>query len=252
MIELVETEEALRTPNVRDVVDKLVQVGQTLQAHLDKMDKLAIKGGRFRGFVRQLISGQQDQEVLERILKDLERTKHDLSMHIQLANVGLTRGVDKALLVSVAAVEAVNRQLQAKLGPTHTLRISKLLENRCHNSETHQLPRAYILPQLMFLAGDGAVALTEDDIALLSSPDLAGPDGAHGAGIETTRIIKDNEVSLHALQLNSSIGQFDTWENVATIRIEGNKATSHGIQLNHPMSMSAFVAAVQVMQAMKG
>lgn len=142
MIELIKTEEALRTPNVRDVVDKLVQVGRTLQTHLDKMDKLAIKRGRFRGFVRQLISGQQDQEVLERILKDLERTKHDLSMHIQLANVGLTRGVDKAVLVSVAAVEAVNRQLQAKLGPAHTLRISKLLENRWSPVPVRLLVRA--------------------------------------------------------------------------------------------------------------
>lgn len=129
MIELVKTEEALRTPNVRNVVDRLVQVGWALQTHLAKMDKMAAKRGRLRGFIRQLISGQQDQEALERILQDLERTKHDLSMHIQLANVGLTRGVDKTLLVSVAAVEAVNRQLRTHLGSAHSLRISKLLEN---------------------------------------------------------------------------------------------------------------------------
>lgn len=67
-----------------------------------------------------------------------------------------------------------------------------------------------------------------------------------------SRIIRDNQVSLHALQLNSSIGQFDAWENVATVRIEGNQATSHGIQLNHPMSMSAFAAVVHAMQSVKG
>ena len=147
MIELVETEEALRTPNVRDVVLRLVQVGENLQTHLDKM---AVKRSCVRGFIRQIISGQENQEALESILGDLESTKHDLSVHIQLANVGLTRGVDKTLRVSVAAVEAVNKQIQTKLGPAHTLRIASLLEDRPRNSEPRQtLHSGCILPELM-------------------------------------------------------------------------------------------------------
>ncbi len=142
MIQLVEAEEALQTPNVRDVVLRLVHVGRNLQAHLDKM---AVKRGRFRGFVSQLTSGQENQEALERILRDLESTKHDLSMHIQLANVGLIRGVDQAVLVSVAAVEAVNGRLQAKLGPAQSLRISRLLEGRPKNGEVLSVP-AHVTP----------------------------------------------------------------------------------------------------------
>ncbi|KAK4250277.1 hypothetical protein C7999DRAFT_29101 [Corynascus novoguineensis] len=234
MIELVEMEESLQTPNVRDVVNKLVQVGQTLQAHLNKMDKMAGNGGRFRGFFRQLIMGQRHHEALEHILRELESTKHDLGVHIQLANVGLTRGIDRALSVSVATVEEVNRQLQAKLGPTHTLRIAKLLEDR---------PRS----------NDGTVTLTEDDIAFLSSQELTQPREAHApTENETSRIIRDNQVSLHALQLNSSIGEFDAWKNVATVRIEGNRATSHGIQLNHPISMNDFSEVLKTLKAVKG
>ena len=144
LIELVETEDALRTPNVRDVVLRLVQVGENLQNQLNKM---AVKRSCVRDFIRQVISGQENEAALERILRDLESTKHDLSVHIQLANVGLTQGVDKTLQVSVAAVESVNRQIQTKLGPTHNLRITKVLENRPQNSETRQLLHS-ILPQL--------------------------------------------------------------------------------------------------------
>ena len=96
------------------------------------------------------------------------------------------------------------------------------------------------------------MALTQDDIAFLSSQELARSSRAHGEGTATSRIVKNNEVSLHALQLNSSIGEFDTWEHIVTVRIEGNKATSHGIQLNHPVSTSAFAAVIQAMRTTKG
>ena len=96
------------------------------------------------------------------------------------------------------------------------------------------------------------MALTEDDMAFLTSQELAQPNWAHGSGTATYRVVKDNEVSLHALQLNSSIGEFDAWENVSTIRIQGNKATSHSIQVNHPMSTSAFAVVMQAMRATRG
>ncbi len=145
MIELVEAEEALRTPNVRDVVLRLVQVGESLQSQLNKM---AVKRSCVRGFIRQVISGQDNEEALQRILRDLESTKHDLSVHIQLANVGLTQGVDKALQINTAVVEAVNKQIQTKLGPAHSLRITKLLENRPSNSETRERLHPDVVPQL--------------------------------------------------------------------------------------------------------
>lgn len=97
------------------------------------------------------------------------------------------------------------------------------------------------------------MTLTEDDIAFLSSQELTLPREAHApTEMRASRIIRDNQVSLHALQLNSSIGKFDAWENVATVRIEGNKATNHGIQLNHPMSTEAFSDVLKALKAVKG
>jgi len=143
MINLVINEEALQTHNVDSAIARLEGVGRSLERHLQKM---VVKRGRLRGFFAQLVSGQRKQDALEHILLDLERSKHDLSMYIQLANVGLIRRVGEAQVVSVAAVDMVNRQLQAKLGSTHSLRISKLLAGRPMNRESSShIP--YLRPQ---------------------------------------------------------------------------------------------------------
>src|SRR4051812_12325276 len=107
MIELVVMETALNTPNVRETIARLGQIGHEMERQLKKME---VRRGRFRDLVMQMISGQRNQDTLESILVALERTKQDLSMYIQLANVGLTRGIGEAV-VSVAAVDAVNGQL---------------------------------------------------------------------------------------------------------------------------------------------
>lgn len=136
MVDLVGMEKALQTPNVGNTIARLGSVGHDLEKHLEKMN---IKRGRFRELVVQLVRGQRNQDTLEHILLELERTKLDLSMYIQLANVGLTRGVGEALVVSVAAVDAVNKQLQMKLGSAHRLRISKLLAGRPRNCKSSQM-----------------------------------------------------------------------------------------------------------------
>lgn len=140
MIDLVAMEQALNTPNIQRTLTRLGDVCQHLDSHLRKMD---VRRGRFRGIMVQLVWGQRNQDTLEQILVELERTKRDLGMYIQLANVGLTRGVGEAVVVSVAAVKAVNKQLQMQLGSTHSLRIAKLLAGRTPNCEksSHHLPR---------------------------------------------------------------------------------------------------------------
>jgi len=132
MIELVKDEACLRTPNIQSALVKLSTVSQALNARLEKM---AAPRGRIRGFIWQLTAGRRNQEALENVMEEMVHIKLDLGVHIQLANVGLTRGVEQKILVSVAAVEAVNRQLQEKLGPSHKLRISQLIEGRPRNGE---------------------------------------------------------------------------------------------------------------------
>ncbi|KAH6839486.1 hypothetical protein B0I37DRAFT_386566 [Chaetomium sp. MPI-CAGE-AT-0009] len=229
MIELVEHEACLRTPNVHSTLVKLSTVSRTLNGHLEKM---AAPKGRVQGFIWQLRAGRRHQEALEATMKELAHVKLDLGLHIQLANVGLTRGVQEKILVSVAAVDAVNRQLQEKLGSSHQLRISRLIEGRPRND-------------------DGTVTLTKDDITFLSSPpqheNFVAPIQQEVITVprtNTVRMIRGNEASQNALQVNTPIGQ-DLWDGVATVRVEDNRATGCASQLNYPTSIEAFLAVVQ-------
>ncbi|KAK0707338.1 hypothetical protein B0H67DRAFT_308190 [Lasiosphaeris hirsuta] len=144
MVELVESEKALGTPNVRDAIERVVAVGDDLKKHLSKM--ASTKRRCFWGFLKQFISGQKYQDALDTIMRELGDSKNDLSMHIQLANVGLTRGVGEQVMVSVATVESVNRQLQEKLGSGHNLRIHNLLEGRPRNGEPSRPPSCVFTP----------------------------------------------------------------------------------------------------------
>ena len=127
---LIENEEALKTPNVGDAIVKLGAVGEKLRNYLTK---IATTKGPVQNFFHQLVSGKKGEDKLESIMRDLGNAKMNLSIHIQLSNVGLLRGVGDAVQVSIAAVEAMNKLLSEKLGSEHVLKISQLLERKPQN-----------------------------------------------------------------------------------------------------------------------
>lgn len=247
MIDLVTEEPSLRTPSIHSALAKLNTVIQALRTQLGAM---ATPRGRIRGFILQLIAGRRNQEALEAIMRDMARIKLDLGVHIQLANVGLTRGVEEKTLVSVAAVDSINRQLREKLGLNHELRISRLIKGRPLNSKTSYLVRT-ASKTLTNVSGDGTVTLSKDDITFLSTPpeedDLVAAPTRNGFDLprpNASRTVRGNQASHHALQVNTPIGQ-DIWEDVSTVRIEDNRAMGFASQLNYPTSAEAFLAVLE-------
>jgi len=94
IVELIKNEGALKTESVVSAIDRLGIISKILRNHLIKM---ATTKGRIRGFFHQLVSGKKAEEVLKGIMKGLENAKMDLSIYLQLSNVGLTRGVGEAV-----------------------------------------------------------------------------------------------------------------------------------------------------------
>lgn len=132
IVELAASEPALKTPNVNSTIIKLADVSETLSSHLGVMTKAK---DPLRGFVKQLVSGKEEQEKLSSIMRDLGYAKQDLSMYIQLANVGLTRAAGETVKVNTIAVDAVNKLLTEKLGSEYSLRIADLVEGRPRNGK---------------------------------------------------------------------------------------------------------------------
>jgi len=94
IVVLIKNEDALKTPSVGKAIVKLGDVGKVLRNHLTKMTTTK---GPIWGFFHQLVSGKADEEALKSIMKDMGNAKMDLSIYIQLSNVGLTRGVGEAV-----------------------------------------------------------------------------------------------------------------------------------------------------------
>jgi len=231
IIEMIEDEEALKTPNVGDAISNLGSVGETLRNYLTK---ISVTKGLLQDFVKQFLIGDQVQEKLESIMRDLGNAKLNLIIPMLLSNVGLTWGVGQAVQVNIAAVEAMNKLLTEKLGSGHALKISKLLEGR---------PRSAC----------GTVTLTEDDIDALSKEEalssLKDTNTSGDGKSQTTRIIRDNEAFRYALQVNTPIG-VDVWKDIGSVTVEGNKATDQASQWNYPIaSVDAFLAAMDLRKA---
>jgi len=92
------------------------------------------------------------------------------------------------------------------------------------------------------------VTLTKDDITTLSEQgDLAASkDSGLSRETKSQLIVKDNEASRYALQVNTPVG-VDIWKDM-DITIERNIATDHASQWNAPVSAEAFLAGLKAMR----
>ena len=75
----------------------------------------------------------------------------------------------------------------------------------------------------------------------MASTETSTPGGAIG---QASRVIKNNEASGYALQVNTPIGA-DVWKGMGAVTIEGNRAAGHSTQWNYPIaSVDTFLDAL--------
>lgn len=93
------------------------------------------------------------------------------------------------------------------------------------------------------------MTLTEDDIASLSTEKafLASKEAGATGGTtpETSRIIRENQASGPALQVNTAIGE-DVWKDVGSVTIERNQTGGTASQWNYPISADTFLATLEM------
>lgn len=95
-----------------------------------------------------------------------------------------------------------------------------------------------------WLIADGTITLSKEDIASLSAEEtLSSPKDAKSP---TTRIVRGNEASEYALQINTPIG-VDVWKDIGSVVVENNEAVNAS-QFNYPIE-SVDVAAMEMRKA---
>jgi hypothetical protein len=101
--------------------------GQELKKHLMSMGE---PRSGLRPFGHQIIRGSNDEAQLASIMASLGRAKQDLILQVQVANVGLTKSVNNAILIEVATVNKIQALLEDTLGEGKGLRILISSENK--------------------------------------------------------------------------------------------------------------------------
>jgi hypothetical protein len=120
-------EDALQTAAVSSELTKLHAVGAKLLKCLRELDPG--NKGIVRQLAHQLVHGTKEEETLANIMTDLDRVKADLSLRVQLANVGLTRMVHDTVLANVEVINRIDRLLAEVFRESHGLKLAGLLRD---------------------------------------------------------------------------------------------------------------------------
>jgi hypothetical protein len=134
IIDLVRNEDALHTSGAVATMRRVEAFGQELKKHLMSMGE---PRSGLRQFGHQIVRGSDDEAQLASIMARLNRAKQDLILQIQVANVGLTKSVNNAILVEVATVNKIQALLEDTLGEGKSLRIADFLRKKGAVLEGH-------------------------------------------------------------------------------------------------------------------
>ncbi|KAI9730889.1 MAG: hypothetical protein M1834_005607 [Cirrosporium novae-zelandiae] len=225
IIAVTEHEKALRTEAVTSELIKIKAIGQRLVDHLNT---LAPQDKRImRQFTDQLINGSKNETILANVMDELSRAKSNLSLYIQVANVGLTCTVEGIFIVNAIAVSRIDSLVQQILGQGQGLEIAEFLRDRSFQN-------------------DNIVTLTDADmksfcdrVAAITSDLNASASSSTDANLDTSRTVLNNSTEGQALQINGAVGEKGWWE-VKHLTIKDNKAIEESIQINHGISMDVF------------
>lgn len=240
IIEIIKKEEVLQTAAVSSELISMKAIGSKLVDYLQVLepgDK-----GSVHQLAHQLVHGSKDEKNLAEIVDQLTRGKINLSLCIQVANVGLTRTAENAIVANTAIITRVNDMLQQVFGEGRGLKIAELLKHRSVQGMSHLRDSG----SNWWKIENDVVPLSEQDITFLgdeeasfTSKSKVPASSSTSTQILTSRIILNNVTKDQALQINGPIGEKGWWE-VSHLEIKDNEATGESIQVNHGTSMDVF------------
>ncbi|CZT06718.1 uncharacterized protein RAG0_12384 [Rhynchosporium agropyri] len=218
MVEIIREEDALQTALVALELENIEGVTRMLVQYLRDLNPGS--KGHMRQIAHHFIHGTKEEEKLAVIMSDFSRTKFNLSLRVQLANVGLTQMVQNTVIANVEVVNRIDRRLGEVAGGTYGLKLACLVKDGQPN-------------------GPNLVTINKFDIASM------GLEGMEEFDNEITfdnegfdRIIAGNTAKDSAIQLLGPIGK-DLWEDMR-VRIENNRASGFAAQFAYPTDFATF------------
>ncbi|KAF2013027.1 hypothetical protein BU24DRAFT_435314 [Aaosphaeria arxii CBS 175.79] len=235
IIGILDDEEELHTATVTEEILRLQDVQSKLSKLLDDLDPKP--KSKVVQFARQLTQGSSDEKKLCSLMNELGHVKTALLIRIEVANVGVMKGVQKQLVANAEVIQRIDTFLREEFGDFSGLRIARLLKGRRPSN-------------------DGTVPLTAADLKLLSDNDGRNADCAiDDSASEDQTLVDDSEtrkdptqpmieriilrnIARHqAIQINAALGE-DVWKDVDRLVVKDNVAEDQSVQINYGMTIA--------------
>ena len=128
IIGIIDDEKEVQTANVASELLRLKKVQSKLVSVLNDLDPRP--KGAVKQYTHQLLHGSADEEKLRKTMDELCRVKTSLLLHIQVANVGVMRNMEKQLVANTEVIQQIDEFLTEQLGEGKGLKIARVLQGR--------------------------------------------------------------------------------------------------------------------------
>ncbi|KAH6972955.1 hypothetical protein BKA56DRAFT_593069 [Ilyonectria sp. MPI-CAGE-AT-0026] len=223
VIKLVNAQEELKTKGVLKAVTNIQKITINVHKYVERVKEKSTTGSKARQITYQFMKGPGEWETLSVMMIHLTAAKATLSLHIQMAHVGLTaaQGPQAVNVVNINVLGDVNRKVEKKLG--RGLLIAQVFKDK---KPDHK----------------GMIYLTSDECDALPFAEADPVDGIVPAG---TLQVLNNRTFDQALQINGMVGM-ETWSKFSqNLIIENNEARGFSTQINVPIKDDTYKDALQ-------
>ncbi|KAH7009758.1 hypothetical protein EDB80DRAFT_713814 [Ilyonectria destructans] len=213
VIKLVNAQKELKTKNVLKAVTNIQKITNNVGEYVEHVKRKSTTGSKARQITYQFMNGPGEWETLSVMMIHLTAAKATLSLHIQMAHVGLTTtpGPRTVNVVNIKVLGDVNQKVEKKLG--RGLLIAEVFKDKKPDTE-------------------GMIYLTSDECDALPFAEADPNDGIIPAG---TLQVLNNRTFDQALQINAMVGRETGSKLNHNLIIENNEARGSSTQLNAPM-----------------
>ncbi|KAJ4049114.1 hypothetical protein NW756_006333 [Fusarium oxysporum] len=193
----------------------MLKHAEKLDDHVQQVKKKSNTGSSFRRAAHHFMTGPEDLEHTNRVVKELTSLKTTLILHIQVAHVGLVVQNDQdkranpgcTHMLDSSVLHEVNQVVEQRLGKGQGLKIAEVLRGKSADD-------------------DGMIRLSQEEYECLVFHSL--DDSQSNQELGTIRVA-NNQTFDQALQINGCIS--DDWMEFAqNLTIEDNEARNQSIQ----------------------
>lgn len=140
VVNLVDAQEQLKTKGVLKAVTNIQKISINLDKHVERVRGKSTAGSKVRQITHQFMKGPGEWEILQVMMINLTAAKATLSLHIQLAHVGLVvaQGHGNVNVVNINVLRATNKNVEKFLGIGKGLVIAEVFKDKQPDGRTEQ------------------------------------------------------------------------------------------------------------------